>query len=269
MKKSDQTVLLSKIPVFSSQKSELLESLSQKVIRTKKLAILFTPNPEQLVLARKNPSFHADLLAADYRIADGIGVVWASRILRWFGRSKAIAERISGVDLVSDLLDWAAREKWRVLLIGGKGYEAGTTRSQSAAVQLVTSSAVPHTVRLHWLAGYDNVGAPTTAETAVVEKTIRSLKPQLVFVAFGAPHQERWVIQNQKLLQQSGTKVVMVVGGAFDILLGSLRRAPAWMRALGLEWLYRLFQEPWRWRRQLALLKFASQTAREALGLSE
>lgn len=259
MKKSDQTVLLFEIPLFSNKKSELLKSVAEKVIRTKKPIVIFTPNPEQLVLARKNPHFHNLLNNADYLIPDGIGVVWASRILHWFGQSKPIFEKISGIDLSADFLEWAAEHDWPVLLLGGKGYH----QAENSPIPLVVDGKKARRLRIHWLEGYENVGAPTASEEAAVKAALRQLKPKLVLVAFGAPQQEQWVRDHQRELSAAGTKIVMVVGGTFDILFGRLRRAPALLRALGLEWLFRLIQEPRRWRRQLALFEFSGMTFAE------
>jgi N-acetylglucosaminyldiphosphoundecaprenol N-acetyl-beta-D-mannosaminyltransferase len=113
------------------------------------------------------------------------------------------------------------------------------------------------------MAGYASAARPTKTEERAVRETIARLRPQLVFVALGAPQQEQWVVDHLSLLTQQGAKVVMVVGGAFDILLGRLRRAPLWMRSLGLEWLYRLMQEPWRAGRQAALLTFIKLVVQE------
>ena len=120
-------------------------------------------------------------------------------------------------------------------------------------------------LQLQWLEGYENVNKPTEKEEQVVRQTLQQLKPKLVLVAFGAPQQEQWVIEHSDLLKKAGTKVAMVVGGSFDVLFGRLKRAPLWMRAIGLEWLYRLLQEPKRWRRQLALLNFMKLVFKEII----
>jgi N-acetylglucosaminyldiphosphoundecaprenol N-acetyl-beta-D-mannosaminyltransferase len=261
MKKSDQTVLLFQKAIFSKPKAQLLKKLRAIVYRSKRPLILFTPNSEQLVLAQKDSQFSQFLERADYLLPDGIGLVWAAKILSFFGRAKAITERISGIDLSTDLLEWAVAERWQVLLLGGKDYDqAGKTR-----LELRVNGQKAGKLRLQWLKAYEKVGAPTRVEEETVVKTLRSLKPQLVLVAFGAPMQEQWVIEHLDILQKSGTKIVLVVGGTFDILFGRLRRAPLWMRSLGLEWLYRLIQEPHRARRQLALFQFMGLVLIEVL----
>jgi N-acetylglucosaminyldiphosphoundecaprenol N-acetyl-beta-D-mannosaminyltransferase len=261
MKKSYKAVLLFKKPIFSRPKSQLLDWLGQEVIRTKKPLILFTPNPEQLVLAQKNRQFDLLLKQADVLIPDGIGLVWASRILKLFGQREAITERITGIDLTVDFLEWAKNRHWSVLLLGGRDYH----QAGKGNVSLPVNGNSAGKLRLHWLAGYENITRPTAAEELAVAAAFQKLKPQLVFVAFGAPAQERWVIEHRDLLKKSGTKIALVVGGSFDMLFGRLKRAPWWLKGLGLEWLYRLVQEPRRARRQLALLEFAWLTFKEVL----
>lgn len=265
MKKSDETILLFKKAIFSKSKTGLLKTLHDKVIRSKNPLIIFTPNPEQLVLAQKDSQFSTYLDQADVLIPDGIGLVWASKLHQLFGRSKAVTERISGIDLATDLLEWAAKETWSVLLLGGRDYY----QARGQAIRLPANSQLPKKLQLHWLEGYKEVGAPTRAEEDAVAQTLRSLKPKLVFVAFGAPMQEKWVIEHLNLLEKSGTKLVMVVGGSFDVLFGRLKRAPLWVRVMGLEWLYRLLQEPHRARRQLALLSFIGMTINELFNPSK
>jgi N-acetylglucosaminyldiphosphoundecaprenol N-acetyl-beta-D-mannosaminyltransferase len=84
---------------------------------------------------------------------------------------------------------------------------------------------------------------------------VRAAAPDLLLVAYGVPAEERWIARNRHRL---GVPVMVGVGGAFDFVAGVTRRAPAWMRRLGLEWLHRLIREPWRWRRQLALPRFVA-----------
>jgi N-acetylglucosaminyldiphosphoundecaprenol N-acetyl-beta-D-mannosaminyltransferase len=187
--------------------------------------------------------------------------LWASCVLKLFGRGEAISERIAGIDLAIDLLEWAKKEHWRVLLLGGKDYhQAGKNQ-----VELITNGNSTGKLQLQWLTGYENVGRPTKDEEAKVAAAFVHIQPQLVFVAFGAPQQEQWAMKHLSLLKKSRVQMVMVVGGSFDMLFGKLKRAPWWLRGLGLEWLHRLIQEPHRWRRQLALLGFIGLTIQELL----
>jgi len=89
---------------------------------------------------------------------------------------------------------------------------------------------------------------------------VRRYKPHLVFVAFGSPYQELWIARHSN---QFGKSVVMGVGGAFDYLSGHVYRAPEFIRKIGLEWFFRLLSQPWRWKRQLSLLKFIKLVLQE------
>ena len=99
-------------------------------------------------------------------------------------------------------------------------------------------------------------------EEADIVKRIRAVRPDLLFVAYGAPAQDLWIARN---LERLGVPVCMGVGGTFDFIAGVAPRAPLWMRQKGLEWLYRLWKQPWRWRRMLALPHFAVLVLRQKL----
>ena len=120
---------------------------------------------------------------------------------------------------------------------------------------------------LYWTPGFQQAQQPSDEEIAQVGKLPKQLKPTVVFVALGAPQQEFWILDNAAVLQAAGTKLAMAVGGSFDVLFGKLTQPPAWIAQLGFEWLYRLVQQPWRWRRQLRLfsaLKVVIQLALKA-----
>jgi N-acetylglucosaminyldiphosphoundecaprenol N-acetyl-beta-D-mannosaminyltransferase len=193
-----------------------------------------TPNPEQVLLAEKKPDFAKKLQQADVCIPDGVGIVWASRWLEWRGKSTAVSGRITGVDTLTFLLGKLPAEK--IALIGG--------------------FTAPPAEKMAWTAGYHDAQNPTAAETEAVTHFLKENKPTVVCVALGAPTQEAWIAEYLPLLNELKVKLVIPVGGAADVLFGKLRRAPGWMRTTHLEWLYRLWQEPWRWRRQMKLWQF-------------
>lgn len=195
-----------------------------------------TPNPEQVLLAEKNQEFASVLKQADVCIPDGVGILWASRWLQRRGKASAVAERITGVDTLAFLLNEVNVPAGKIALIGG--------------------FTQPPAEMMSWIAGYQDAKHPTDAEKAAVADFLKKQKPIVVCVALGAPTQEHWIVEHLPLLQRLEVKLVLPVGGAADVLFGKLQRAPGWMRKLHLEWLYRLWQEPWRWRRQLELLKF-------------
>jgi N-acetylglucosaminyldiphosphoundecaprenol N-acetyl-beta-D-mannosaminyltransferase len=226
----------------------------QLLQRTEKPVTLFTPNPEILVTAYREVGFHSILKKADVLIPDGIGLVWASKWLAESGTT-ATPERIAGVDVVKALLDFAASQHWSVLVIGGREY---VKSSAPAAARLNQLSG-----EVYWLSGFHSVQTPTLAETTLLQTELQRLKPAIVLVAFGAPAQERWIIQALPELTKARVKLSMSVGGSFDVLLGTVARAPRLLQVIGLEWAYRLLRQPWRWRRQLNLLEFIKLTAAE------
>lgn len=196
-----------------------------------------TLNPEIVMAARADPALRALIAGADLVVPDGVGVVWVLRRAGW-----RAARRITGVDLLVALAGRAAAGGWRLFLLG-----AAPGVAEEAARRLAAR-----------FAGLAIAGTYAGASGAALDERqsalIRASRADLVFVAFGAPAQERWIARNRGRL---GAAVAIGVGGAFDLLAGQVPRAPRWMRQDGLEWAYRLWRQPWRWRRMLALPRFA------------
>jgi N-acetylglucosaminyldiphosphoundecaprenol N-acetyl-beta-D-mannosaminyltransferase len=194
-------------------------------------------NPEMIMIAHEKPEFKQVLNKASLVLPDGIGVVMASRIL-----GKPIKQRVTGVDTVKQIVRLAKDNGWRIFLLGAAEGVAELARAQFdkefPGVQIVGTYA----------------GSPNEDERENILKIIKVTKPDILFVAYGAPKQEMWVEQNFLALK---VPLVMCVGGTFDFVCGLKPRAPSWMQSIGLEWLYRLKREPWRWKRMLALPRFA------------
>ena len=93
-------------------------------------------------------------------------------------------------------------------------------------------------------------------EDEALERLIEKLKPELVFVALGAPAQERWIVEHAEFLEKNGAKLAMAVGGSFDFIFDKVSRAPLLIQKIGLEWLWRLIKQPWRRHRQVRLIEF-------------
>jgi N-acetylglucosaminyldiphosphoundecaprenol N-acetyl-beta-D-mannosaminyltransferase len=248
-KKTDKTNLLFGLDFFGRGRYELLDLLGNQVENSSKLSYIVTPNPEQVIQSRSDRQFLRNLQAADLIVPDGMGIIWASQLLAIKSQQPALPERIGGVDLALDLLELAREKKLTTLVIGGRDYSpevGGVGQPQPLDLQ----------PDLYWLAGYQNIANPQPSEEKQVTAAIKKLKPDLVFVAFGAPYQEEWAVAHRQLCQQSGVKILMVVGGAFDYILGRVPRAPKWLQRLGGEWIFRLVSQPWRWRRQLRLISY-------------
>lgn len=202
-----------------------------------------TVNPEFVMRARHDPGFREVLARTDLCIPDGFGVVWAARRL-----GHPLPERIAGVDFVQALARRGAKAGWRFFLLG-----AAPGVADDAARALTADAAGLSVVGCL-------SGSPLPSADAEVTAAIRAVSPDIVLVAYGAPNQDLWIARN---LHATKARVAIGVGGAFDFLSGRARRAPRWMRENGLEWLHRLTREPWRWRRMLALPRFALAVVRQ------
>jgi N-acetylglucosaminyldiphosphoundecaprenol N-acetyl-beta-D-mannosaminyltransferase len=199
---------------------------------------IITLNPEIVMAAKRDPLLAATILRADLTTADGVGVTWAARLN---GRRLT---RVTGIDLLEQSAQLAAERGYRLFLLG-------------AAPGVAAEAAARLTERYPALQPPGTFsGSPAAgAETAILAR-LRQSRPDMLFVAFGSPAQEHWITHMRDELGQAGVGVAVGVGGAFDFISGRAKRAPGWMRKVGLEWAYRLSREPWRWRRMLALPRF-------------
>ncbi len=204
-----------------------------------------TVNPEFVVQARSDSKFMDVLNRADLALADGVGITYAAKLA-----GETLKARMPGVDLLQELARVAAQRGYSIFLLGGAPGVA-----EEVANVLVSS--------------YENLqvagtyaGSPDQAEEDIIVSMIRRASPDLLFVAYGAPNQDFWVHRN---LDRLKPVVAMGVGGSFDYISGRAKRAPSWMIQLGLEWLFRLVREPWRWRRMLRLPVFAYLVIIDAL----
>jgi N-acetylglucosaminyldiphosphoundecaprenol N-acetyl-beta-D-mannosaminyltransferase len=242
------------LDLVSATRGEWVEEL-ERLVEQQRLTVVMTPNPEQLVRARRDGGFYRMLRQADVLLPDGEGLVWAARVV----------ERLAGLETVEELLRIARERKLKVLLIGGRYGEKRERRgyclTRGTPVAGCDKIEFGQNV-IYYKMGYQNVGQIAQNETNSVERLIAELKPEVVLVALGAPVQEKWLVEERECLKKNGVRVAMAVGGSFDVLLGELPRAPAGWRRARLEWLWRLKQEPWRWRRMLALPRFVWWTWR-------
>jgi N-acetylglucosaminyldiphosphoundecaprenol N-acetyl-beta-D-mannosaminyltransferase len=186
-------------------------------------------NVDKLVKMQKDPALRAAVLECDLINADGQPVVWASR---WLGRP--LKERVAGIDLFHALISRSAERGWRPYLLGAKP-EVVERAAKIVAAEVKLAG---------WRDGYWK-----PAEEEKVVAAIREARPEILFVAISSPHKELFLNKWKAELQ---IPFVMGVGGTFDIVAGLTKRAPLWMQRCGLEWFYRLAQEPGRmWRRYL------------------
>lgn len=260
-----QTSRIFHLPILSESSREVFAFFTQLLTAPKssnehKTTVIFTPNPEQVVLAASDDAFAQNLAQADYLLPDGIGLVIASAVMHFFGQvERSIPERITGVALVEHLLAVAKKQGQTALIIGGRGY--GDKQKQTSASMSLKPIELEKGV--FWTEAFQDKTAVSREEEQALAKSITQLKPKLVFVALGAPHQEEWIIKHRDLLQKNQVVIAMSVGGSFDFLFDKVARAPLMMQKLGLEWFWRLLKQPWRLSRQLKLIKFKMMTLRE------
>ncbi|MGD0766538.1 MAG: WecB/TagA/CpsF family glycosyltransferase [Dehalococcoidia bacterium] len=194
-----------------------------------------TVNLEYLRHARSCPGFREALDAADLALADGVPVLWASRLL-----GRPLKERVAGVELAERCARLAAAKGYRVFFLG-----AGPGVAQSAA--RVLRERYPG---LEVAGAYSPpMGEFSEQEELRIFEAIAAAKPDILLVALPTPRMELW---NHANAERWGVPVVIGVGAAFDMLSGEVPRAPRWMQKSGSEWLFRLFMEPRRlWKRYL------------------
>ncbi|MCZ7546121.1 MAG: WecB/TagA/CpsF family glycosyltransferase [Anaerolineae bacterium] len=231
-----RTVSILGVPVDDITFDALLDRIGAWVRAGGPARQIATANPEFVMIARRDPNFYNILQRAHVVAPDGVGLLWAAR--RY---GTPLRERVTGSDGVPLIAARAAREGWRLFFLGAREGVAAEAAQVLAArhpgLQVVGTYA----------------GSPAgEAEDDIVARINRT-GADILFVAYGAPTQDKWIARNLPRLEVS---VAMGVGGAFDFITGMAQRAPRWMQRLGLEWLHRLVREPWRWRRQMRLPRF-------------
>lgn len=221
------------IGITDATEKEILEYILDHL---EKKIFIVTPNPELIILARKNPEYKTILNHAQIALCDGVGLFAAAKFL-----GKRLKQKISGVDFMEDLCREVSKKPITVGFLGGGGDVAEKTaeclQKKYPGLKVVFAGQ-------EWGNNNNNYKR---------YKDYKNHRIEILFVAFGSPKQEEWIAQNLETLPVS---VAMGVGGAFDFISGGVWRAPLWVRKLGLEWLFRLLLQPWRVKRQLALLQF-------------
>ena len=205
---------------------------------------VITANPEFVMLSRRDRELGAIARAADLVVADGTGVLLASRLL-----GDPLPSRVPGRLLVPAILGRIAPLGVSVFLLG-----AGPGVAERAGAELARRIPVLRVVGTY-------AGTPSPAEDDAIRERIRAAAPRVLLVAYGMPAQERWIARN--LPQLPSLRVAIGVGGVFDQLAGRVRLPPAMIHAVGFEWLWRLAFEPRRWRRQRVLPLFAALVVRQ------
>lgn len=238
----------------SSSSGEVLKSLASRLESNKKIFVV-TPNPEFLVFGRDHSWFAKILNESDFAIPDGIGLVWASRLL---SQKPGIEKRVSGTDLMQELCKEAVHRGWSVYFLGGPPGVAESAAQKMKQRYPGLKYFVDEGPNLTLDAGTGLLGPQK--EVAKVVENINRRSPDLLFVAFGMGKQEKFISDSWAKLN---VRLAMGIGGAFDYISGKVPRAPLFVRKMGFEWLYRLLKQPWRIKRQLSLMRFVALVLRE------
>jgi len=220
---------------FSKITKKEAEQIIKQFITERDNRIIITPNPEGVMQARRNPDFAAALHGADLLLADGTGIVLASKFLR-----KSLPERVRGVDITFALLE-SVPDATIYLLGGMQGI------AEKAKENIEKNFANIKVVGFHH--GFFSGGSD---EEKFFLREIGRVKPDFLLVCLGMPRAEIWAAAHKHL----PVGVTMCVGGTIDILAGTAKLAPAWMRKIGLEWFWRLLRQPSRFRRMLDIPRF-------------
>jgi N-acetylglucosaminyldiphosphoundecaprenol N-acetyl-beta-D-mannosaminyltransferase len=234
-------------------KEQALKMVGGWIVSGGKRKRVATVNPEFVMQGLKDEMFLKTLEKIDLKVVDGVGLLWAKRVGKG-GLLAGLSEGMNifrggkkeglvpGVELAEGLIELAYQKRWKVMLVGG-----WENRAQKAADKF--SDKYPG-LNIRAIEGEPKMSHKETI------RHINEYSPDVLLVAMGMRKQEEWVEANMDKLDFG---VAVGVGRSFDYWSGELKRAPGWVRKMGLEWLYSLYKEPKRWRRQLALLRFVSR----------
>lgn len=216
---------------------------AEELVRTPGVSAIYTPNPEIVMAGYEDPEFCKILNEADLCTPDGIGVVYASRMLK-----DPVPERVAGFDLTCGLLNSIAKTGESVFLFGAK---PGVAEKAKANLEKTYPGLKVAGCRDGYFKAED--------EPEIVEQ-INSSGASLLLVCLGAPKQEKWIHAHRDTLK---VNLCMGVGGALDVFAGEVKRAPDIFIKLNLEWFYRFCKQPSRLGRFAALPKFILKVKKE------
>lgn len=235
MKKENEYIDISGVSFINIEKDNFLNSILIPRIEENKKTFIVTANPEIVDLTTRDTDYEEAVKRSDYRVADGVGILLAARM-----KKAHIKERIAGFDLLVDLLNYGNKHHLSVYLLGAE-----------EAVNKKTSN--------HIRVNYPNIKIAGRhhgffdMKDDRIAMSIKETNPDLIFVALGVPRQELWIHHNLNAFDKG---IFMGVGGSFDVLAGTVKRAPNIWIKMNLEWLYRMVKQPERIARNLQILKF-------------
>lgn len=221
-------IVMMGVPIDRVGMAETLRIIDQ-MIESGIPHVLATANVDFLAQVQEDRVLQRILHDADLILCDGTPLLWMSKLL-----GDPIPERVAGSDIVPQLFDRAVEKKYRIFFLGGREEVIPAAREKILQrwpnLQIAGMYSPP-------FAPYDQM------DHADICRRINDAKPDVLLVSFGCPKQEKWVAQN---FRQAAVPVAIGVGATIDFLAGTVKRAPVWMRTCGLEWFYRVLQEPKR-----------------------
>lgn len=228
-------VTIMDVPFLHTNQQDFVKLL-EKRIENKDKTFIITANPEVVMRANEDQELMAIVKQATYISADGIGIVKAANML-----GTPLPGRVTGYDTMVELLKVGNEKRYKIFLLGAQ------KETIEKAVENIHAT-YPNIDIVGYQDGFFDWDHNNIAER------VADLKPDLVFVALGVPRQEKWISQN---INKFNHGVFMGVGGSFDVIAGTVKRAPLIWQKLNLEWFYRLLKQPSRFGRMLVLPKFA------------
>lgn len=259
------------VPFHTPLRDEVTEVFA-RMLKEEKMHMVFTPNPEIMLVSEDLPEYKEVLQSAYWNLPDGHGILWASTFLEKTKNirnklfiiliflktyadlvinkkalQRIIPETVTGADTFFKVHSLFVERRIPVFYFGGEDgvdKEIGATMEKKYPGLQVAGSCGGFPFR-------------SKEENEAILSKIEDAAPEVVFVALTFPRQEMWIQQNSPRLEKAGVKVAMGIGGTFNFAVGRIKRAPQWMQNLHIEWLWRLIMEPRRMRRILkAVLYF-------------
>lgn len=238
---NDKYVKILDLPFIAEDRNTILNLISKRVENDEKTFII-TANAEIAMYARENKEYLELTKKSNYIVADGIGIVKGAKLL-----NKNIPERIPGIELMMDMIEYANLNDKKVYFYGAK----------PETIEKMVNILKNKYTKLN-IVGYHH-GYHDDSDNKIMNNVIQ-LKPDYVFVAKGCPLQDEWII---KVLDNVDKGVFMGVGGSFDVISGNVKRAPEIWQKLNLEWMYRLLNNPQRIGRYVSLPKFVLEVLKD------
>lgn len=225
------------VPVNPLTMDETVAFLESKIVKEER-AFVVTANAEIIMMCQQDSRYNKIVgETADLVLPDGAGAVWAGRHLGY-----KVPERVAGFDLYLRLMELSSQK-------GYKAFFFGSSPGVAEAAQAKLETMYPGVQVVGLRNGYF-----TEADVPQIIEAINESGADMLFCALGAPKQEYWIADH---LSELKPKVIMGIGGSFDVLAGKMERAPKWMQDASLEWAFRLYKQPSRFMRMMALPKFA------------